>query len=183
MSFLDFLRILGHLLRGRTKLYQCYTNVNWRTCPECLSWHGRIVASPQGFPACDSCAHEVLAFSVWQLPAFRAKARAMAFRAKEELRRRELFRKGVELLPRDGQEALTLFDQAGAVDVYLPELEDLAREEALLSSSPELRRALGEVFLRRWKAKFAKERYERQPELARTEQEQYGVRRIQELFL
>lgn len=180
---LNALRVITLLLRGRVRLWQCYTNVTWRTCAACLRWHGRIVADPSAFPDHDGCEHKLLQFPVWKLAAFREKGRRMAERAEAELTRRKLFQEAILLLPQDGERAAALFDQAGAVDVYLPELERLAAEQApLLQANPALRSRLGEVFLYRWKAKFAKDRYERQPELARTQQERWGVQRIKELF-
>lgn len=183
MSLFDFLRILGHLLRGRLKLYQCYTNVTWRTCEECLSWHGRIVAHPQAFAAEDACVHEVLAFPVWRLPEYRAKGQRMRARAEEELRRRAWWQEGLDLLPAQPMAALARFAQAAEVDVYIPELEALVeRHGAWLKEQPEVRVAMRDLFVAAWKAKFAKERYERQPEEARLAQERWGLARIQELL-
>ncbi len=176
----NFVRVLGHLLRGRTALWQCYTTVSWRTCAECLSWHGRIVAGPSAFPAHNGCPHEVRRFPVWRLAAYRAHGQRMAERAREELQRRDLFRQAIALLPTDQERSVGLFDRAAAVDVYIPELETLARHPVL--ADPALRARLREVHLARWKSKFAKERYERQPERARTQQERWGVQRIKELF-
>jgi len=104
----------------------------------------------------------------------------MAERTREELHRRDLFRKAAASLPADPAKALRLFERAASVDVYLPEIEALARDHAL--TDPALRARLREILLKHWKAKFAKERYERQPELARTEQEAWGVARIKELL-
>lgn len=174
------LRILGHLLRGRTRLWQCYTSVTWRTCDACLAWHGRIVTDPASFPRHAACHQEVQSFPTWRLAAHRKQGRRMADRAQAELHRRALFREATALLPTDPERSLTLFDQAAAVDVYLPEVETLARERAL--TDPHLRTRLRETLLRHWKSKFAKDRYERQPELARVQQEQWGVQRIKELL-
>ncbi len=177
-----WLRILGHLLRARLYLFLCYTNVNWRTCEECLRWHGRIVADPQEFPAHNSCPHELLRFPVWRLRRFAQEAARMRQRAQAELHRRALFRQAVDTLAANPEASVKLFEQAGQVDVYLPELERLASEKSELLRDSELRARLREVFLRQWKAKFARERYERQPEGARTAQEAWGVARIKELF-
>jgi len=183
MSPFDFLRILGHLLRGRLQLYQCYTNVTWRTCEGCLSWHGRIVSHPRAFAIPDTCVHEVLAFPVWRLPEYRAKGERMRARAEEELRRRGWWQEGVDLLPTQPTAALARFAQAVAVDVYIPEVEALvARHGAWLRERPEVRAAMRDLLVAAWKAKFAKERYERQPEEARLAQERWGLARIQELL-
>jgi hypothetical protein len=173
-------RILGHLLRGRTSLWQCYTNVTWRTCAVCLSWHGRIVADPKPVPSHPGCVRELRKFPVWRLAEHRARGRRMAERARQETQRRQLLRTAAGCLSTDPEESLRLFDRAGAVDVYLPEVEEVARDPAL--TDPALRARLREILLTRWKAKFATERYERQPELARTEQEAWGVARIKELL-
>ncbi|MCX7750743.1 MAG: hypothetical protein N2320_04250 [Candidatus Bipolaricaulota bacterium] len=173
------LRILGHLLRGRTTLWQLYTNVHWRTCEACLALHGRIAPRPDGFPR-DGCPHEARPFPVWRLREHRELGARMAARAEAELRRRALVRQARALLATDPEGALRLLDEAGKVDVYLPEVEDLARDPAL--ADPALRARVRTVLLARWKGKFAHERYERQPELARTEQERWGVRRIEELL-
>ncbi len=174
------LRILGHLLRGQTRLWLLYTNVNWRTCEGCLAWHGRIVARPDDFPPHNGCPHEARPFPVWKLGEYRELSARMADRAGAELRRRALLREARSLLPTDPERALALLDEAGAVNVYLPEVEALARDPSLSDSA--LRARVRAVLLSRWKAKFAHDRYERQPELARTEQERWGVRRIEELL-
>ncbi len=179
-TMLNLLRIIGYLLRGRTSLWQCYTAITWSTCDRCLSWHGRIVAAPASFPVHDGCHHELKAFPVWQLAAHRAHGRRMAERAQDELRRRNLFRTAQSLLPIDPERSLSLLDEAASVDVYLPEVEALASDPAL--ADPSLQARIRGIFLFRWKSKFAKARYERQPELARAQQEQWGVQRIKELF-
>ncbi len=183
MTFLDLLRVLSHLLRGHLRLYQCYTNVTWRTCEGCLSWHGRILSRPSAFAIDDDCVHEVLAFPVWQLPLYRQKGRRMRARAEEELRRRGLWQEGVNLLTACPEEALEKFALATEVDLYLPELEILVEQHgSWLKEQPRIRSALRELFLAAWKAKFSKERYERQPEQARMDQERWGLARIQELL-
>jgi len=174
------LRVVGHLLRGRVFLWQAYTNVTWRTCETCLSWHGRIVADPTAFSCHKGCPHELRKLSVWKLAEHREQGKRMAARARAEIRRRDLFCRAVASLATDPEGSLRLFDQAGSVDVYLPEVEALAREQPL--TDPALRARLREILLVRWKAKFAMERYERQPELARTEQEAWGVARIKRLL-
>ncbi len=183
MSLSNWFKILSHILRGHLRLYQCYTNVNWRTCEVCLSWHGRIVAHPKHFPAHNSCPHEVLAFSVWRLGEYRAKGERMRAKAQSELDRREKWRRARELLPHDASAALALFQEAAQVDVYLAEVEELLRETAAwLRENPAVQARLRQVLVAGWKAKFAKERYERQPELARTAQEKFGLERLQELL-
>lgn len=183
MSLVDLLQILAHLVRGHLRLYQCYTSVTWRTCEACLSWHGRILSHPGGFEVDDECVHEVLAFPLWQLPAYRRQSQRMRARAEEERRRRFWWQEGSNLLPTLPQEALAKFAQAAEVDLYIPELETLVTTHgAWLKEQPEVRGAMRDLFVAAWKAKFAKERYERQPEQARLAQEKWGLARIQELL-
>ncbi|MBC7221414.1 hypothetical protein H5T56_00265 [Candidatus Bipolaricaulota bacterium] len=177
------MRILGHLLRGHLRLYQCYTSVNWRTCEACLSWHGRIVAHPEEFPAHESCPHEVLAFPIWKLGEHRKKGERMRAKATEEIQRREKWRKATALLPQDPAGALSLFKEAAQTDVYLPEVEELVEKNRVwLAENKAVRAALREILVSAWKAKFTKERYERQPELARISQEKFGLERLAELL-
>ena len=181
---LNALRIGGHLILGRTHLWQYYTNVTWRTCEECLARHGRIAPRPNSFPdPQDGCERKLLRFPVWELAAYREKARLMRKLAQEELWRRKAFREAAELLATRPAEAVRLFDRAGGVDVYIPELERLAAEQReLLAQRPELRARLRQVFLRRWSEKFTKPRYERLPERMRQARERWGEARIKELF-
>lgn len=181
---LNALRMAGYLVLGRTHLWQYYTNITWRTCERCLARHGGIVARPQALPdPQDGCERKLLRFPVWELSSYREKARLMRKLAQEELWRRETFREAATLLADRPDEAVRLFDQAGTVDVYIPELERLAEEQqGLLARDPELRGRLREVFLRRWSEKFAKPRYERLPERMRLARERWGEGRIKELF-
>ena len=183
-EMLDGLRVARYLILGRWQLWQYYTNVTWRTCEKCLAWHGRIAARPDAFPEPrDGCERKLLPFPARKLPFYREKARLMRERAQAELERRRLFQEAVRLLSQDPDRALSLFDRAGAIDVYIPELERLVEEHReTLSGSPELRQRLREVFLRRWGEKFAKPRYERLPERLRQAQERWGLARIKELF-
>jgi hypothetical protein len=90
----------------------------------------------------------------------------------------------VKLLETDPERALELFDRSGEFELYLPEVKRLAEEKrAYLSANPEVRRRLGEIFLKRWSEKFGKPRYEVWPERMRIEREKWGERRIRELFL
>ena len=178
------LRIAGHLVSGHLYLWQYYVNVTWRTREDCLAWHGRISARPSVFPPPrEDCPGEPLKFPVWALSAYREKERLMRQVAAAELKRREQFRKASALLSREEEEAIRLFDLAGRVDVYIPELERLVREHAdLLARKPALRSRLRELFLHHWSSKFAKPRYERLPEKMRLAREKWGKGRIEELF-
>jgi len=107
----------------------------------------------------------------------------MRAKAEEELLRREKWRKAAELLTTDPPSALALFKEAAQTDVYLPEVEELVeKNRAWLSENQAVRAALREILVSGWKAKFTKERYERQPELARTSQERFGLERLKELL-
>lgn len=107
----------------------------------------------------------------------------MRAKATEEILRREKWRKATELLPKDPAQALALFEEAAQTDVYLEEVEELAeKNRGWLEENQEVRAALREILVRGWKGKFTKERYERQPELAKTAQEQFGLAQIKELF-
>jgi len=178
------MRILWHLVLGRRTLWQYYTNVTWRTCERCLTWHGRIAASPRVFPnPDDGCERKLLTFPVWELPTYREKARLMRRRVEEELERRRLFQRAKGALSSSPEQAVELFDRAGSVDVYIPELEQLVEQHGeILAGAPELSARLRETFLRRWSEKFAKARYERLPERMRLAREKWGERRIKELF-
>lgn len=181
-SVVNWLKIAWHLLRGRRRLWQYYTNVTWSTCEECLKLHGRIAPRPELLPQPDQdCPRELLAFPVWKLAAYRQRAQEMRRVAQQELLRRRLFRQAQERLRTDPDKALALFDQAGAVDVFLPELERLAHSVGL-SLPPQLRAKLQEVFRRRWNEKFFKPRYQLLPERMREARQRWGEKRIEELF-
>lgn len=107
----------------------------------------------------------------------------MRKKAEEELSRREKWRRALEILPRDWEKALTLIQEAAQVDVYLPEVEELVeKNKDWLLGNHTVRKNLREILVTGWKAKFAKERYERQPELARVSQEKFGLQRLSELL-
>ena len=177
--------LLFYWLSGKRRFWQYYTNISPNTCPECLALHGRIVPDPADLPLRDDgCPREFLPFPVWELPEYREKERRMRDLAQAELERRGLFARAVAALERSPEEALELFDRAGEIEVYLSEVERVAEEKAgFLAAHPEIRRRLGEVFLRRWEGKFAKPRYEVWPERMRVEREKWGRKRIEELFL
>ncbi len=181
---LNGLRVLAQLVRGRRKLYQYYTNVTWRTCERCLDWHGRIRARPERFPDVgDGCPRHLLSFPVRQLGDYRAKSREMAEVVRRERQRRIWVREAEEILESDSERALQLLQEAGCVDVYIPEVERLAaRHRALLRSDRELCARLREVLLESWHEKFALPRYERLPERMREEHEQGGARYLEELL-
>ncbi len=178
------LRVVAHLARGRRGLYQYYTNVTWRTCEDCLSWHGCIRARPELFPdPSDGCARHILCFPVRLLAYYAAQSKDMAQVAERERERRRCFGRAKELLSSDPERALHLLRDAGRVDVYLPELEELImRHRALLQENAQLRQELRAALVESWREKFALPRYERLPERMRMEHEQLGAHRIEELL-
>jgi hypothetical protein len=164
--------------------YQYYTNVTYLTCPECLSWHGKISEDPQGFPdRRDGCERKLLPFSRKELKAYREKERQMCVLAQAELTRRDLFQEAKNTLGVDNDRAVELFQQAAQIDLYVPEIERLHEEKsAVLDKDPTLRKTLGKLFARAYSDKFGWPRYERLPEQMRLAREQAGVKRIRELF-
>jgi len=178
------LRVIAQLLRGRRKLYQYYTNVTWRTCEQCLGWHGQIRPHPDSFPNPQhGCPRDLLEFPVRQLGDYRAMSKRMSEVARNERHRRSWFRQAEELLETDRQQALRLLEEAGRVEVYLPEVERLVnRHRDLLNADAELREALAAVLLHAWREKFAQSHYERMPERQRYQHEREGVRYIRELL-
>ncbi len=177
--------LVFYWLIGRRRFWQYYTNITPDTCPDCLALHGKIAPDPADFPARDDgCPRELLPFPVWELPEYRERERRMRARARAELERRELFARAVAALEDSPDEALELFDRAGEVELYLSEVERLARKKGdFLASNPEIRRRLGEIFLRHWRGKFVKPRYGVWPERMRLEREKWGKKRIEDLFL
>lgn len=178
------LRVLGQRLRGRKVLYQYYTNVTWRTCEQCLAWHGCIRPWPEAFPdPQDGCPRQLLQFPVRELGSYRAQARLMGDVVRRELQRRSWFREAEATLHVDGERALALLRQSGEVDVYLPEVERLAnRHQQTLQANPELRDEVRSILLSAWREKFAQPRYERLPERMRLEHEKGGAHHIEALL-
>ena len=164
--------------------YQFYTNVSRRSCPECLALHGLIRPKPERFPERDDgCERAVLAIPRRQLKAFRQKGRDMQVAAQAELRRRDLFRKASDSLPSDPETALGLFRKAATIDLYVPDLEELAEaHRELFERDPGLRERLRKMFAKAYSDKFGWRRYERLPELMRLAREKAGIERIRELF-
>ncbi len=168
----------------RRRAYQYYTNVNYRSCSTCLSWHGVIRRSPDAFPIPDDgCESAILKVPGKQIRDYRARSRRMRARAKSELQRRELFERSATLLPEAPDEALALFGQSFQIDVYIPDAERLAEQHAdFLRDHPEIRAKLRTQFAKAYSDKFGWRRYERLPELMRLQREKAGMDRINELF-
>ena len=170
-------------MRGRT-YYQYYTNVIYSTPEHCLALHGKIARDPSAFaPATDGCVHRILAFSHKELSHHREQERRMRAIAQAELHRRELFAAATRVLDDDPDQAVKLFAQAAQIEVYIPELEQLAaNKETTLVAHPDVREHLGKIFSRAYSDKFGRPRYERLSELMRLAREQAGLARIKELF-
>jgi hypothetical protein len=168
----------------RRTAYQYYTNVTYKSCETCLSWHGVIRRSPDAFPIPDDeCESAILEIPGNQVRDYRQRAKRMRARAQSELQRRKVFGCAIDLLPTSPDEALTLFGQALAIDVYIPDIEHLAEVHAdFLRERPEIREQIRTQFGKAYSDKFGWRRYERLPELMRLQREKAGMDRINELF-
>jgi len=164
--------------------YQFYTNVVYRTCPECLAHHGRIEKDPRAFPACpEGCEYKILEIPHKELNHYRDQAVRMQEAAQAELSRRALFEQGLALLGNDNEQAIDLLTQSTRIDVYVPEVERLVGEKAdVLGADGELKARLRQLFARAYFVKFGWPRYERLPERMRLAREKAGIARIKELL-
>ncbi|MFQ5793515.1 MAG: hypothetical protein ACE5JP_00500 [Candidatus Bipolaricaulia bacterium] len=173
-----------HRFRGRQVLYQYYTNVHYRTPESCLRYHGRIYTSMDtNLP--EECLRygEHLEFPVRELDYYQAMADRMKRIAEDELRRRRLFREASDILSDRTEAAVELLKEATRIETYVGEVEGLVwghRER--LAEDPQLARTLYKLFIRAYRNKFAKPKYERWPERMRFERERYGVQRLNALF-
>ncbi|MFO8033617.1 MAG: hypothetical protein R6U88_00470 [Candidatus Bipolaricaulota bacterium] len=149
-----------------------------------MTWHGRIRPVPEAFPKPqDGCPRHLLPFPVHRLGDYRAMSKQMAELARRERERRSWFQQAEEILDSDPQAALRLLQEAGRVDVYLPEVERLARRHReLLGEDTELRESLTATLVEAWREKFALPHYERMPERMRQEHEQQGARYIRQIL-
>lgn len=164
---------------------QFYANVNYSTPENCLKLHGDIFVSRDQVNADElECTYHFLNFSVWELSDFREKRLRMKELAESELERRQIFGKAREaLLQGDMETALSLFEEAGEIDVFIPELEELSRDiESHIDIEEKDLEGLRKVLTKAYREKFAKKRYERQPERMRTQREKAGVKKIEKLF-
>ena len=123
----------------RRQAYQYYTNVNYLTCAECLSWHGMIRRRREAFPQReDGCACSILPIPKKQMAYFRERSREMRLRAQGELARRALFEQAMTLLPNQPDETLELLKRAATIDLYIPDIERFV-ERAIPRSADEAR--------------------------------------------
>ena len=168
----------------RRAVYQYYTNINYRTCEECLSWHGVIRRNTDAFPnAMDGCESSILRIPKKQLRSYRDQSKRMRLRAQGELKRRELFERALQCLPDATDEALELLRLAASIDLYVPDIERLAeRHRDYFDDHPALREKLRVQLRKAYSDKFGWRRYERLPEVMRLQRERAGMDRIDELL-
>ncbi len=168
----------------RRRGFQYYTNVNYRTCAECLSLHGVIRRRRDAFPQVeDSCESSILPIPRQQLRIYREKSKRMRLRAQGELARRALFEEALTLLPSQPDEALELLGRAATIDLYIPDIERLAeRHGQFLQEHSDIRDQLRTQLLKAYSDKFGWRRYERLPEVMRLQREKAGMDRINELL-
>ena len=168
----------------RRMRYQYYTNVNYLTCEECLSWHGQIRRRRDAFPeSVDGCESSILPIPGKRLKHYRRQGQRMQLRAQQELARRSLFHQASERIEASPDEALELLARSATLDLYLPEIENLvAQQQQVLQSNPELRDRLRVLFVKAYSDKFGWRRYERLPEIMRIQRERAGIDRINELL-
>lgn len=166
------------------KHYQYYTNLSHRTCERCLAWHGAIRGRPEGFPNHqDGCERAIVPIPWRELKEGRARSRRMRAGAEAELARRKVFSEALSLLAGSPDAAIERFRTAAAIDLFVPELEELAAMHAtILQQNPSLRSALRAMFVKAYSDKFGWRRYERLPEVMRLQREAAGIDRINELF-
>jgi hypothetical protein len=166
------------------RYYQFYANVNFRAPRECLALHGQISSSKDAYPPCPKgCRHMIVSFNRKELSFHKDQQQKMRESAQNELKRRELFNSGIELLETSPERALLLLSKSTTYDLYIPEVERLVKEkQSLLHDNPEIRRKLLKLFTRAYSDKFGWRRYERLPESMRISREQYGIRRLQEIL-
>jgi len=164
--------------------YQYYTNVTYRTCPECLSWHGRIDEDETGFPdRHDGCERRLLPFGAKELRSFREREKEMRAAAGAELDRRALLSEAMAALGSDDESALSLLSQAAAVDLHVAEIEALcAAKRDVLQTDAALRERVRTLSVRAYSDKFGHPRYERLPEVMRLERERDGIAKINDLL-
>ncbi len=169
---------------SRKTYYQYYTNVNYLTCADCLAWHGKISTDPGSFPnRHDSCERKILPLEHEDIKYRQEKARKMRAIAKAELTRRELVANAKKALRNDSEVAMDLLTKAASIDVYIPEIEQLAEEnEEILRSNETLRQRLCKLFTQSYSDKFGWPRYELLPETMRILRERAGIARIKQLL-
>lgn len=173
-----------HRLKGRRSLYQYYATVHYLTCEVCLKKHGQILYSQDGAPPLhDGCRCSLLEFPLNELEAYKQKAQRMQENAQKELLRRTLFRRACESWGTDSAKALQLFKSAVEIEIYLEEIEAFFQaHKACFAKPSESAAQLRDLFIRAYKLKFEKERYQPMPERMKAAWRQAGIERLKELF-
>jgi len=169
---------------GDEPLYHYYAQITYNTCERCLRRHGEIFSDlTQAPPIHPGCRCSSLEIPAGELDYYRDKAERMRAKAEAELQRRELFRRAREALRNSGpDEALELFRQAAAIEVYVEEIEQLfAEDRELLRAHPELVAQLRRIFTWGYRDTLQKGKYEHMPEGMKWARERWGVNRIAEL--
>ena len=168
----------------RKRYYQFYANVNYRSCSECLAQHGRIAAREDAFPRClEGCQSAVVSFTRKELSFHKDQQREMHIAVRNELKRRELFNRGIAFLGENNEEAISLLAESTRYDLYIPEVERLLEQKGdALRASPSIRERLLKIFVQAYSDKFGWRRYERLPELMRIAREKEGISRLRELL-
>lgn len=179
-------RRLLYQLKGQTRLYQYYATVHPLSCETCLRYHGEIYSELDGAarpPLHPDCRCTLLEFAVADLEYYLERRLRMKEKAQLELKRRGLFRRASEVLDQSPEEALSLFEEAVRIEIYLSEIETLCREhEEVLRASPELARRLQDLFLLAYREKFDREKYSHLPERMRSARLSHGLATIKEFF-
>lgn len=125
----------------------------------------------------------IVCFNHDDLSFHKTQRRQMQRSAQNELKRRDLFNQGIQLLTQDPQEALLRLEESTTYDVYIPEVERLIRQaKNVIYNDSQIRAKLLKLFTRAYSDKFGWRKYERLPELMRISREQYGIKRLQELL-
>lgn len=178
------LRRIYYRLKGRRSLYQYYATVHCLTCEVCLKKHGQILYSQDGAPPLhEGCRCSLLEFPLDELAEYKQKTRRMRERAQEELQRRALFQRACESWNADNAKALELFKSAAEIELYLEEIEAFYQaHKAGFANSPESAAQLRDIFIRAYKLKFEKEKYQPMPERMKAGWRQAGIERLKELF-
>ncbi len=178
--------ILTSLFRSKSTrpLYQYYAQVHYLTCEKCLKNHGKIFSSKSELPPIhEGCRCNSLEIPPEEVKEFESKRERMNKKAQQELERRKIFKDAKKKLEVDFNSSLELFQQAVNREIYLGEIEELVQDRyPIFEDNPQSALKLRDLFIKYYRWKFGKRRYETWPEPMRLMREKYGVGRIQELF-
>lgn len=180
------MRFLKHLFKSKYKqpLYQYYAQIHYLTCEKCLKRHGQILSSKSELPPIhQGCRCSSLEIPSEELKKFKSKGERMSKKAQQEMERRSIFKNAKQELEVDLNNSLQLFRQAADIEIYLGEIEELVQDRyQIFEDNPQSALKLRDLFIKYYKWKFGKRRYETWPEPMRVKREKYGVGRIEELF-